>query len=113
MDTILTITGSDNTGGSGVQADIRAITELGGRMVSVVTCITIQNTLGIQEFYDIPAQVVADQIEAIGNDMQPPSSRLEWCAISRLYRSSSTTSADTSLHTLSMTPSSFPVTATC
>lgn len=72
MDTILTITGSDNTGGSGVQADIRAITELGGRMVSVVTCITIQNTLGIQEFYDIPAQVVADQIEAIGNDMQPP-----------------------------------------
>lgn len=34
MDTILTITGSDNTGGSGVQADIRAITELGGRMVS-------------------------------------------------------------------------------
>ena len=66
MDTILTITGSDNTGGSGVQADIRAITELGGRMVSVVTCITIQNTLGIQEFYDIPAQVVADQIEDIG-----------------------------------------------
>ena len=60
MDTILTITGSDNTGGSGVQADIRAITELGGRMVSVVTCITIQNTLGIQEFYDIPAQVDAD-----------------------------------------------------
>ena len=71
IDTILTITGSDNTGGSGVQADIRAITELGGQMVSVITCITIQNTLGIQEFYDIPAHIVAAQIEAIGNDIQP------------------------------------------
>ena len=71
MDTILTITGSDNTGCSGVQADIKTITELGGQMVSVITCITIQNTLGIQEFYDIPAQIVTDQIEAIGNDLQP------------------------------------------
>lgn len=72
MDMILTITGSDNTGGSGVQADIRAITLLGGQMVSVITCITIQNTLGIQEFYDIPSNIVSEQIDAIGNDMQPP-----------------------------------------
>lgn len=71
MKTILTITGSDNTGGSGVQADIRAITELGGHMISVITSLTIQNTLGIQEFYDIPAQTVAHQIEAVTNDMQP------------------------------------------
>lgn len=71
METILTITGSDNTGGSGVQADIRAITELGGQVVSVITCLTIQNTLGIQEFYDIPAQTVAHQIEAVANDVQP------------------------------------------
>ena len=71
MNTILTITGSDSTGGSGVQADIRAITELGGKAVSAVTCITIQNTLGIQEFYDIPSAVVEAQVEAIVNDVQP------------------------------------------
>lgn len=71
METILTITGSDNTGGSGVQADIRAITELGGQIVSVITSLTIQNTLGIQEFYDIPSEIVAHQIEAIANDVQP------------------------------------------
>lgn len=71
MSTILTITGSDSTGGSGVQADIRAITELGGRVVSVITSLTIQNTLGIQEFFDIPASTVANQIEAIANDTQP------------------------------------------
>ena len=69
--TILAITGSDGTGGSGVQADIRCISELGGTVTSVVTSITVQNTLGIQEFYDLPAAIVRKQIEAIFNDLQP------------------------------------------
>ena len=69
--TILAITGSDGTGGSGIQADIRCICELGGTVTSVVTSITVQNTLGIQEFYDLPAAIVRKQIEAIFNDLQP------------------------------------------
>ena len=69
--TILTITGSDGTGGSGVQADIRCISELGGQATSAITSITVQNTLGIQEFYDLPAATVREQIEAILNDLQP------------------------------------------
>ena len=68
---ILAITGSDGTGGSGLQADIRCITELGGMVTSVVTSITIQNTLGIQEIYDLSAAIVRKQIEAIFNDLQP------------------------------------------
>ena len=68
---ILTITGSDGTGGSGVQADIRFINGLGGMAASVITSITVQNTLGIQEFYDLPATVVRRQVEAIVNDLQP------------------------------------------
>ena len=68
---ILTITGSDGTGGSGVQADIQLIHELGGRAASVITSITVQNTLGIQEFHDLPAAVVRQQVEAIINDLQP------------------------------------------
>ena len=68
---ILTITGSDSTGGSGVQADIKTISELDGYAVSAITSITVQNTLGIQEFFDIPAEIVSGQIEAIMNDMQP------------------------------------------
>lgn len=68
---ILTITGSDSTGGSGVQADIRTISELGGYAVSAITSITVQNTLGIQAFFDIPAEIVSGQIEAIMNDIQP------------------------------------------
>ncbi len=69
--TILTITGSDGSGGSGVQADIRFINELGGSAASVITSITVQNTLGIQEIYDLPATVVRKQMEAIVNDLQP------------------------------------------
>ena len=69
--TILTITGSDGTGGSGVQADIRLISKLGGTAASAITSITVQNTLGIQEFHDLPASVVRQQVEAIINDLEP------------------------------------------
>ena len=59
---ILTITGSDGTGGSGVQADIRFISQLGGVAASAITSITVQNT---------PASMVRQQVEAIINDLQP------------------------------------------
>ena len=68
---ILTITGSDPTGGSGIQADIKTITALGGYAMTVITSITAQTTLGIQQFYDIPSATVREQIEAVMNDFQP------------------------------------------
>ncbi len=69
--TILTITGSDGSGGSGIQADIRFISALGGIAASAVTSITVQNTLGIQLIHDLPAAIVRQQVEAIINDLQP------------------------------------------
>jgi len=71
MKAILTITGSDSTGGAGIQADIKTITGLGGKALSVVTSLTMQNTLGIQEFYDIPAEIVERQIDAVADDIVP------------------------------------------
>ena len=68
---ILTITGSDTTSGSGVQADIKTISELGGYAVTAITSVTMQTSLGIQEFYDLPAEIVGGQIDAVMNDMQP------------------------------------------
>ena len=67
----MTITGSDSTGGSGVQADIKTISELGGYAMSAITSITVQTTLGIQQFYDVPATIVAGQIDAVMNDFEP------------------------------------------
>ena len=71
MKPILTITGSDSTAGSGVQADIKTISELGGYAMSAITSITVQTTLGIQQFYDVPATIVAGQIDAVMNDFEP------------------------------------------
>lgn len=71
MSPILTVTGSDPAGGSGIQADIKTISALGGVVLTAITSVTVQNTLGIQEFFDVPAEVVRGQIEAVVNDMQP------------------------------------------
>lgn len=68
---ILTITGSDTTSGSGVQADIKTISELSGYAVTAITSVTMQTSLGIQEFYDLPAEIVGGQIDAVMNDVQP------------------------------------------
>jgi len=68
---ILTITGSDPVGGSGVQADLKTISALGGYAVTAVTSITVQNTLGILDFHDLPASVVEGQVEAVVNDVEP------------------------------------------
>lgn len=68
---ILTITGSDSTGGAGIQADIRTMAGLGAEAMSAVTSITMQNSLGIQEFYDIPAAIIERQIDAVADDAAP------------------------------------------
>ena len=68
---ILTITGSDSTGGAGIQADLRIMAGLGAEAMSVVTSITLQNSLGIQEFYDIPAPIIERQIDAVADDAAP------------------------------------------
>jgi len=54
-----------------VQADIKTISELGGYAMSAITSITVQTTLGIQQFYDVPATIVAGQIDAVMNDFEP------------------------------------------
>ena len=68
---ILTITGADPMGETGVQADVNTMSALGCHAMTAVTSITAQTTLGIQEFYDVPAHIVAGQIEAVMNDVQP------------------------------------------
>lgn len=68
---ILTITGSDSVGGSGVQADIKTISALGGYAASAITAITVQNTMGISEVYDLPTEIIRQQIIAVMEDLNP------------------------------------------
>jgi hydroxymethylpyrimidine/phosphomethylpyrimidine kinase len=65
MKRILTIAGSDSGGGAGIQADLKAITLLGGYGMSVITALTAQNTRGVQGIHEVPAQFVERQIDSV------------------------------------------------
>ena len=73
---VLTIAGSDPSGGAGIQADIKAITALGGYAASAITALTIQNTLGVTGIFAVPPSVVSEQIAAVMEDIAPPSIKI-------------------------------------
>jgi len=71
MTNILSINGSDSMGHSGIQADIRTIQDLGGYAVTAVTSVTVQNSNGIADIHELPAELVAGQIRAIYEEERP------------------------------------------
>lgn len=73
---VLTIAGSDPSGGAGIQADIKTITALGGYAASAITALTIQNTLGVRGIYTIPSTIVSQQIEVVMEDIAPKSVKI-------------------------------------
>ncbi len=66
---VLTIAGSDCSGGAGIQADIKSISANGGYAASVITAITAQNTQGVSAIYDLKPEVIRTQLKAIFNDL--------------------------------------------
>lgn len=68
---VLTIAGSDCSGGAGIQADIKTISALGAYAASVITAITVQNTCGVKAIHAIPPEFVTGQIEAVLTDIHP------------------------------------------
>ena len=68
---VLAIAGSDCSGGAGIQADIKTISALGGYAASVVTAVTVQNTLGVQDVFYLPVSLVERQILAVVTDLRP------------------------------------------
>jgi len=66
---ILTIAGSDSSGGAGIQADIKTITVLGGYAMSAITVLTAQNTLGVTLIEPASPALVAAQIDACLDDI--------------------------------------------
>lgn len=67
----LTIAGSDSCGGAGVQADIKTMSALGVYAASAITAVTVQNTQGVQAIQAIEPEIVAGQIKAVMDDIQP------------------------------------------
>jgi hydroxymethylpyrimidine/phosphomethylpyrimidine kinase len=66
---VMTIAGSDSGGSAGLQADMRAFAMLGVHACAAVTAVTVQNTLGVRQFHEIPVDVVAGQISAVASDI--------------------------------------------
>ncbi|MGF1695660.1 bifunctional hydroxymethylpyrimidine kinase/phosphomethylpyrimidine kinase [Vibrio lamellibrachiae] len=66
---VLTIAGSDSSGGAGIQADIKAMSATGSFACSVITAITSQNTQGVSAIFPIPLDHVASQLDAVFTDL--------------------------------------------
>ena len=66
---VLSIAGSDSSGGAGVQADIKTIAMLGGYAMSAITTVTAQNTVGVQAIAPMAGSVVAQQIASCIEDI--------------------------------------------
>jgi len=71
MKSVLTIAGSDCSGGAGIQADIKTITVHRMYAMSVITALTAQNTTGVYGVRDVPADMAALQIDCIFKDIRP------------------------------------------
>lgn len=67
---VLTIAGTDPTGGAGLQADIKSINEAGGFPLSVTTALVAQNTCGVREVHTPPVEFLRAQLDAVFDDVQ-------------------------------------------
>lgn len=66
---VLSIAGSDPSGGAGIQADIKAISACGGYAAAAVTAVTVQNTQGVSSVEYLSGEVVAAQVDAVMSDL--------------------------------------------
>ena len=67
---VLTIAGSDPSGGAGIQADLKTFSALGAYGMSVITALTAQNTQGVRSFQVVEPAFVVEQIDAIFDDVR-------------------------------------------
>ena len=71
MKTVLTIAGSDSSGGAGIQADIKTMTVNGVYAMSAITALTAQNTLGVTAISPVTPDFLEAQINSVFTDIPP------------------------------------------
>ncbi|MBN2782937.1 MAG: bifunctional hydroxymethylpyrimidine kinase/phosphomethylpyrimidine kinase, partial [Campylobacterales bacterium] len=70
MKVVLTIAGSDSSGGAGIQADLKSFESLGVFGTTAITVLTAQNTTGVSDIHEVPKNFVKAQLEAIKEDFE-------------------------------------------
>lgn len=71
MKKLLTVAGSDSSGGAGIQADLKAFSALGAYGMSCICSLTAQNTTGVSMVVNTPVEMVVAQLEAVYGDIPP------------------------------------------
>jgi len=70
MKKLLTIAGSDCSGGAGIQADMKTFSANETYAMSVITSVVAENTCGVISIHNVPVEIVKDQIDAIFSDIE-------------------------------------------
>lgn len=86
MKKVLTIAGSDCSGGAGVQADLKTMTAHKIYGMSVITALTAQNTTGVYGIFDVSADFVAQQIDCVFNDIRPDAVKIGMVSNAEIIR---------------------------
>ena len=86
MQCILTIAGSDSGGGAGIEADLKTFAALGMHGACAITSVTAQNTLGVERVYDLPEDVIIDQIRAVTSDIRVDYVKIGMLSSERIVR---------------------------
>ena len=71
MKTVLSIAGSDCSGGAGIQADLKTFSAHKVYGMAVISSVTAQNTLGVSDVFNLPALIVEEQLESVFSDIFP------------------------------------------
>ncbi len=86
MKTVLTIAGSDSSGGAGIQADIKTMTMNGVYAMSAITALTAQNTIGVSAVMEVTPEFLGQQIDCIFHDIRPDAVKIGMVSSSELIR---------------------------
>lgn len=86
MKTVLTIAGSDCSGGAGIQADLKTMTMHGVYGMSVITALTAQNTVSVFDIMEVPADFIRKQLDAIFTDIRPDAIKIGMTSSKEIIR---------------------------
>lgn len=101
---VLTIAGSDSGGGAGIQADIKAISATGSYAASAITAVTVQNTLGVESVFPVPAEVISAQIHSVLSDIGADAVKIGMLHSSEVVKAVSTSLSKYSLKNIVLDP---------
>jgi len=68
---VMSVAGSDSSAGAGIQADLKTFNALGLHGITVITCVTAQNTIGVKSIHRVPVKNIEEQIDKAMEDMKP------------------------------------------